>query len=74
MKAAESMMMIIKLMRMGRKSYLKKRMDTREKDNEKQNEADGIEQSINMARRCIKEIEDNYIKPYITKEEIIWNV
>ena len=59
MKTAESMLMIIELMRMGRKLYLKKRMDTKEKDKEKQNETDSIEQSINMVWRCIKEIEDN---------------
>ena len=70
------MMMSIKLVRMGlgRKSYLKKRMNTKEKDDKKQKEANGLQRSINMAWRYVKEIGDNSIKSYLTKEEKIWDV
>ena len=49
-------------------------MNTKEKDNKNQKESNGLQWLINLARRYMKEIGDNFIKPYITQEEGIWDV
>ena len=61
-------------MGLGKKSYLKKRMNAKEKDDKKPKDPDGLQWSINIAQRYMKEIGDNYIKPYVIQEEKIWDV
>ena len=49
-------------------------MNTKEKYDKKQKGSNGLQQSINMAWRCMKEIGDNFIKPYVTQKERIWDI
>ena len=46
-------------------------MNAPEKGHKKQKEPDGLQLSINIALRYMKEIGDNYIKPYLIQEERI---
>ena len=61
MMESQCKMKSIELVRMGlgRKSYLKNNMNAKENDDKKQNESDGLQRSINIALKYMKEIGDN---------------